>query len=146
MTQDRFASYTNYRYWPEMLSAGFLRPEWADAIIDGSHNPDLTIVDCSAGVEVLEKPTPTEAEQRLIVPGLRAGHYLCFFGMHVLTPTVMDLLEEASVVGPGDGAKPREVLIKSEEVNPLENHIDSFKLLISFAGSGNYFLEFSVLR
>jgi UTP--glucose-1-phosphate uridylyltransferase len=42
--------------------------------------------------EVLEKPTPTEAEQRLIVPGLRAGHYLCFFGMHVLTATVMDLL------------------------------------------------------
>lgn len=44
--------------------------------------------------EVVEKPTPTEAEQRLIVPGLRAGHYLCFFGMHVLTPTVMDLLAE----------------------------------------------------
>ncbi|MEI6193947.1 MAG: sugar phosphate nucleotidyltransferase [Verrucomicrobiota bacterium] len=42
--------------------------------------------------EVQEKPTPTVAEQRLIVPGLRAGHYLCFFGMHVLTPTVMDLL------------------------------------------------------
>jgi UTP--glucose-1-phosphate uridylyltransferase len=42
--------------------------------------------------EVLEKPTPTEAEQRLIVPGLRAGHYLCFFGLHVLTPMVMDLL------------------------------------------------------
>lgn len=44
--------------------------------------------------EVIEKPTPTEAEQRLIVPGLRAGHYLCFFGMHVLTPAVMDLLGE----------------------------------------------------
>ena len=42
--------------------------------------------------EVLEKPTPTEAEQRLIVPGLRTGHYLCFFGMHVLTATVMELL------------------------------------------------------
>jgi UTP--glucose-1-phosphate uridylyltransferase len=40
--------------------------------------------------EVLEKPTPTVAEQRLIVPGLRAGNYLCFFGMHVLTPAVMD--------------------------------------------------------
>ena len=38
---------------------------------------------------MLEKPTPTEAEQRLMVPGLRAGHYLCFFGMHVLTPVVM---------------------------------------------------------
>ncbi|MBI3851481.1 MAG: UTP--glucose-1-phosphate uridylyltransferase [Verrucomicrobia bacterium] len=43
--------------------------------------------------DVVEKPTPTEAEQRLIVPGLRAGHYLCFFGMHVLTPRVMSLLE-----------------------------------------------------
>lgn len=42
---------------------------------------------------VLEKPTPTEAEQKLIVPGLRAGHYLCFFGMHVLTPAVMEILE-----------------------------------------------------
>jgi UTP--glucose-1-phosphate uridylyltransferase len=44
---------------------------------------------------VIEKPTPTEAEERLIVAGLRAGHYLCFFGMHVLTGSVMDLLEQA---------------------------------------------------
>jgi UTP--glucose-1-phosphate uridylyltransferase len=44
--------------------------------------------------QVLEKPTPTEAEQTIIVPGLRAGHYLCFFGIHVLTPAVMDLLDE----------------------------------------------------
>jgi UTP--glucose-1-phosphate uridylyltransferase len=43
---------------------------------------------------VLEKPTPTQAEQKIIVPGLRAGHYLCFFGMHVLAPAVMDILGE----------------------------------------------------
>jgi len=43
---------------------------------------------------VLEKPTPTEAEQLAMVPGLRAGHYLCFFGMHVLTPVIMTLLGE----------------------------------------------------
>jgi UTP--glucose-1-phosphate uridylyltransferase len=43
---------------------------------------------------VIEKPTPTVAEQRLIVSGLRAGHYLCFFGMHVLTKTMMELLGE----------------------------------------------------
>lgn len=42
--------------------------------------------------EVLEKPTPTEAEQRLLVPGLRTGRYLCFFGMHVLTPSVLGRL------------------------------------------------------
>jgi len=44
---------------------------------------------------VVEKPTPTRAEQDLIVAGLRASHYLCFSGMHVLTSSVMDLLEEA---------------------------------------------------
>lgn len=42
--------------------------------------------------DVLEKPTPTQAEQLLLVPGLRAGRYLCFFGMHVLTPGAMELL------------------------------------------------------
>ena len=41
---------------------------------------------------VIEKPTPTEAERRLMVPGIRAGHYLCFFGIHVLTPAVMEFL------------------------------------------------------
>jgi UTP--glucose-1-phosphate uridylyltransferase len=51
---------------------------------------------------VSEKPTPTEAEQSLTIPGLRAGHYLCFFGMHVLTPTVMELLHQR-VAEPGSG-------------------------------------------
>ena len=49
---------------------------------------DLFVID-----QVIEKPTPTQAEQTLLVPGLRTGHYLCFFGMHVLTPTVMEILE-----------------------------------------------------
>jgi UTP--glucose-1-phosphate uridylyltransferase len=52
---------------------------------------------------VLEKPTPTQAEQTLLVPGLRAGHYLCLFGMHVLTPVVMDLLADLiAAAGPED--------------------------------------------
>ncbi len=53
---------------------------------------------------VIEKPTPTEAELRLIVPGLRAAHYLCFFGMHVLTPTVMEVLGD-QVAGAGGGGR-----------------------------------------
>ena len=43
--------------------------------------------------KVLEKPTPTQAEQELGISGLRAGHYLCFFGMHVLTPGIMEILD-----------------------------------------------------
>ena len=42
---------------------------------------------------VIEKPTPTLAEQELIVPGLRAGNYLCFFGMPSLTSAVMEHLD-----------------------------------------------------
>jgi UTP--glucose-1-phosphate uridylyltransferase len=43
---------------------------------------------------VIEKPTPTEAEQRLLVSGLRAGYYLCFFGIHVLNSAVLGILDE----------------------------------------------------
>jgi len=50
---------------------------------------DLYLID-----KIIEKPTPTIAEQKLMIPGLRAGHYLCFFGMHVLSPTVMTILEK----------------------------------------------------
>ncbi len=49
---------------------------------------------------VLEKPTPTAAEQSLIVPGLRSGQYLCFFGMHVLTATIFDVLNQMLAAAP----------------------------------------------
>lgn len=41
---------------------------------------------------VVEKPTPTLAEQELVTPGLRNGHYLGFFGMHVLQSNVMQII------------------------------------------------------
>lgn len=47
---------------------------------------------------VLEKPTPTEAEQRLMVPGIRAGYYLCFFGIHVFTPALIEILDRMLAV------------------------------------------------
>lgn len=51
---------------------------------------------------VIEKPTPTEAEQKLVMPGLRAGKYLSFFGMHALTPSVMETLGKQLADGPAD--------------------------------------------
>lgn len=54
---------------------------------------------------VLEKPTPTEAEQRLLIPGLRAGQYLCLFGMHVLSPQVIEILGE-TVAQAGNSSTP----------------------------------------
>jgi UTP--glucose-1-phosphate uridylyltransferase len=62
---------------------------------------------------VIEKPTPTEAEQQLLVPGLRAGHYLCQFGMHVLTPSIFDILTKEFA------AYPHRVLQLSPALNQL---------------------------
>lgn len=73
---------------------------------------------------VIEKPTPTTAEQRLIVSGLRAGHYLCFFGMHVLTPTVLDILgrqiEAAGAAGGVTLSSALAELAQREQVLALE--------------------------
>lgn len=49
---------------------------------------------------VIEKPSPTVAEQQLIVAGQRSGYYLCLFGMHVLTPTIFRLLSSALETAP----------------------------------------------
>ncbi|MBA4187038.1 MAG: UTP--glucose-1-phosphate uridylyltransferase [Planctomycetaceae bacterium] len=54
-----------------------------------ANRPDLYEVQ-----QVLEKPTPSEAEQVLAVTGLRAGFYLCFYGVHVFTPALMEILAE----------------------------------------------------
>ncbi|MGI6367067.1 MAG: sugar phosphate nucleotidyltransferase [Anaerolineae bacterium] len=64
---------------------------------------------------VLEKPTPTDAEQWLGVPGLRAGHYLCFFGMHVLTPAVMTILGRLLAATPAG-------VTLSDALNELPQH------------------------
>lgn len=64
--------------------------------IDGS--PGVLRID-----EVIEKPTPTLAEQKLIVSGLRSGRYLAFFGIHVLQPSIFGHLDTllASATEPG---------------------------------------------
>lgn len=49
---------------------------------------------------VLEKPTPTVAEQELLVPGMRAGFYLCFFGLHVLDDQIFEILQTAQDAAP----------------------------------------------
>lgn len=43
--------------------------------------------------KIIEKPSISQAELELQTPGLRAGYYLCFFGMHVFKPSVFDLLK-----------------------------------------------------
>ncbi|MDZ4858705.1 MAG: sugar phosphate nucleotidyltransferase [Candidatus Hydrogenedentes bacterium] len=44
---------------------------------------------------IIEKPALSQAETELHTPGLRVGHYLCFFGMYVLMPSIFALLNDA---------------------------------------------------
>jgi UTP--glucose-1-phosphate uridylyltransferase len=43
--------------------------------------------------EIKEKPTLEYAEEHLRTPGLARGQYLCFFGLHVLPPSIFDAIE-----------------------------------------------------
>lgn len=45
--------------------------------------------------EIVEKPTPTYAREHLRSEGLPDGQYLCWFGLHAMTPGIFDCLEEA---------------------------------------------------
>lgn len=45
--------------------------------------------------KIIEKPSVSQAELELQTPGLRAGYYLCFFGMHVFKPTIFELLAKS---------------------------------------------------
>jgi UTP--glucose-1-phosphate uridylyltransferase len=43
---------------------------------------------------MIEKPTPTVAEERCMIAGLRQGTYLALFGTHALPPQVFGVLRE----------------------------------------------------
>jgi UTP--glucose-1-phosphate uridylyltransferase len=52
-------------------------------------NPDLIEVSL-----IIEKPSPEVARKELHVNGLEADEFLGWFGMHVLSPSIYDILEE----------------------------------------------------
>ena len=69
-------------------------------ILSGTHVPRRDgVYEVS---RVVEKPTPTFAEQELVTAGLRSGHYLGFFGMHVLTQDILAALKQVTEAAGGD--------------------------------------------
>jgi UTP--glucose-1-phosphate uridylyltransferase len=53
---------------------------------------------------VMEKPSVSQAELYLATTGLRAGYYLCSFGLHVLSPAIFEILAEQQRAQAAGGA------------------------------------------
>jgi UTP--glucose-1-phosphate uridylyltransferase len=54
--------------------------------------------------KIIEKPSVSLAELELQTSGLRAGYYLCFFGMHVFKPVIFDYLKKAIEINKNSNA------------------------------------------
>jgi len=72
--------------------------------------------------KILEKPSLSEAEHELQTPGLRVGHYLCFFGMHVLPPGIFELLAQDHVDEAG-GAQEVQLTPSLQELAKREKYL-----------------------
>lgn len=121
MTQDRFASYTNYRYWIEMLSSGFLRPEWQDAIIDYrvAHGGELLGTTRFQG-HLDDWPYAGYGYGLLLRD--RADHYLLgFYGdlaMHRMRGT-FTAYEQSAIRGPAGRSYLADYCVPAQLVTPL---------------------------
>jgi len=56
-----------------------------------SHGQDFRLIDVSL---IIEKPAVAVAQEKLLVDGLPAGTWLGWFGMHLLAPSIYDILGE----------------------------------------------------
>ena len=71
---------------------------------------------------VIEKPSPTLAEQHLTVPGLRAAQYLCFFGMHALSARFIGLLSNSESQGVSETLRELAEAERQEYAQHWERH------------------------
>jgi len=78
------------------LKVGLGLDQWADPIIDGSHNAKLVIVDCSNGVNVLEKPTgKVDASMGDIHPNGNPHYWLDPRNATIVAQTIAEALSKA---------------------------------------------------
>jgi len=99
------------------LKVGLGLDQWADQIIDGSHNGDLLIVDCSKDVPVLEKPTgKVDASMGDIHPQGNPHYWLDPRNGAIVARTVAEALSRVDPTHAADFAARAEQLAKAAEV------------------------------
>jgi len=82
------------------LKVGLGLDGWADAIVRGSRNTDILVVDCSKGVEVLEKPSgKVDASMGDVHPEGNPHYWLDPANASILAGTIARALESADPEG-----------------------------------------------
>ncbi len=121
--QGAFVSENEVRRIVEFLKQSGERPDYDTTVVERQtkFNGDGTIdfSDPAEGDELFE-----EAKALILQAGKASTSYLqrrLKIG-YARAARLMDLLEEAGIVGPADGAKPREILVTEKEVEETSNY------------------------
>lgn len=82
------------------LKVGLGLDGWADAIVRGSRNTGILVIDCSKGIEVLEKPTgKVDASMGDVHPEGNPHYWLDPANSSILAGTIAQALESADPEG-----------------------------------------------
>src|SRR5262249_53174777 len=128
------------------LKVGLGLDQWADQLIDGSHNSKIVVVDCSQGVNVLEKPTgKVDASMGAGHPNGNPHYWLDPRNGAVVAKTIADALSRVDPGHANDYAQRADDLGK--QANELATHgLEKMKSLasqniITYHRSWSYFAD-----
>lgn len=120
MAESEFASYTNYRYWLEMLSAGLLTPSMNDAIISYRRTHGGEVGATTKFEDHLDDWTYANYAWGLLEEK-DISHYLLGFYGHMAynqTPGTFTAYEQAAVKGERSRTYVADYCVPSQEVTP----------------------------
>jgi len=121
MTADRLASYTNYRYWPEMLAAGCLWPEWHDAVIAYRATHGGELLGTTRFLDRLDD-WPYAAYARGLLARDRVRHFLLGFYGHLAahcTRGTFTAYEQVAIRGTPTRSYAADYCVPAQLVTPL---------------------------
>jgi len=120
MTESELASYTNYRYWPEMLSSGLLPPELRDAIINYRTAHGGEVAGTTRLEDVLDDWPYSHYAWGLLDAGQIAHYLLGFYGHWALhqTPGTFTAYESVAIKGAGTRSYSSDYCVPAQLVEP----------------------------
>lgn len=128
------------------LKVGLGLDRWADGIIEGSRNAKLAIVDCSAGVPVLEKPTgKVTAAMGDVHPDGNPHYWLDPRNGAIVARTIADALAKADPAG-AEGYRERAEAFAAECEATWRTHLQTVerlpsRLVLTYHRSWSYFAD-----